>query len=116
MLSANISNETRKAVYRRDHYRCVLCDSDEGLQIHHAVPRGKGGTGFKHNLVTLCWRCHAMIHGTQFPDWPEWMTKEEMEQAVVEYLADYYAEVYGLFWNPWAEKMLSLEEHYEEGG
>lgn len=116
MLSANISYETRKAVYRRDHYRCVLCDSDEGLQIHHAVPRGKGGTSFKHNLVTLCWRCHAMVHGTKFPDWPEWMTKEEMEQAVVEYLADYYAEVHGLFWNPWEEKMLSLEEHYKEGG
>ena len=109
MMSAKISNEVRKAVYKRGHYRCVLCDSDQGLQIHHAVPRGKGGTSFRHNLVTLCWRCHAMAHGTRFPDWPAWMTKEEIEQAIVEYLADYYAEVYGLMWNPWKEKLESLE-------
>ena len=43
MITANVSKEVRKAVYRRDHYRCVICDGDEGLQIHHAVPRGKGG-------------------------------------------------------------------------
>ena len=116
MISANISNQTRKAVYRRDHYRCVLCDSADGLQIHHAVPRGEGGTSYKHNLVTLCWRCHAMAHGTKFPDCPEWMTKEEVELAVVEYLADYYAEVYGLAWNPWAEKLVSLEQDSGRGG
>ena len=116
MLSARISNKDRKWVYRRENYRCALCDSDQGLQIHHAVPRGQGGTDYRHNLVTLCWRCHARIHGTEFPDWPEWMTKEEMEQAVVEYLADYYAEVYGLAWNPWAEKLLSLDGEFGRGG
>lgn len=108
MISAKISNETRKAVYKRDHFRCVLCDSDRGLQIHHAIPRGQGGTNYKHNLVTLCWRCHNAIHGTRFPDMPDWMTKEEMQQALVEYLADYYAEVHGLLWNPWEEKLESI--------
>ena len=28
MISAKLDNKTRKAVYRRDHFRCVLCDSD----------------------------------------------------------------------------------------
>ena len=56
MISANVSKETRKAVYRRDHYRCALCDSEQGLQVHHVVSRGQGGTNFPQNLITLCWR------------------------------------------------------------
>lgn len=54
MLSAKISNDVRKAVYCRDHYQCVLCDYDRGLQIHHVVTRGQGGTNYPQNLVTLC--------------------------------------------------------------
>ena len=73
MISANVSNHTRKAVYARDHYRCALCDSEQGLQVHHVVSRGQGGTNFPQNLITLCWRCHAVIHGTRFPDMPDWM-------------------------------------------
>ena len=42
MISANIPTSTRKAIYRRDGYRCALCDSTQYLQIHHIIPRGKG--------------------------------------------------------------------------
>ena len=42
MLSAHISNQTRKAVYRRDGYRCALCDDTRGLQVHHVVRRSFG--------------------------------------------------------------------------
>ena len=63
-LSASIPNETRKAVYARDGYRCALCDDVRGLQIHHIVHRSAGGNDTPHNLITLCWRCHAEAHGT----------------------------------------------------
>ncbi len=33
MISANIPTSTRKAIYRRDGYRCALCDSTQYLQI-----------------------------------------------------------------------------------
>ena len=33
MISANIPNNIRKMVYRRDGYRCALCDSTMGLQM-----------------------------------------------------------------------------------
>ena len=39
MISANIPTSTRKAIYRRDGYRCALCDSTQYLQIHHIIPR-----------------------------------------------------------------------------
>ena len=101
MLSANITKAVRKAAYRRDGFRCALCDSTDGLQIHHAVPRGKGGSSYVHNLITLCWRCHAMAHGTNVYDNPDF-DAADIEQAAVEYLADYYADL-GFVWNPWAQ-------------
>ena len=83
MISANVSNHTRKAVYARDHYRCALCDSPRGIQIHHVIPRSQGGGNQPDNLITLCMYCHAVIHGTRFPDMPDWMDQAELNQAAV---------------------------------
>ena len=99
MISANIPNETRKAIYCRDGYRCAICDDVRGLQLHHVVLRSQGGNDSPHNLITLCWRCHAIVHGTRLPECPDYMNNAEMCQACVEYLADYYAPD----WNPWAK-------------
>lgn len=103
MISAKISNGVRKAVYHRDGYRCALCDSTRGLQIHHVISRGQGGTEYPHNLITLCWRCHAVVHGTRFPEYGD-MDAAEVGQACVEYVSDLYAEE-GLIWNPWEENL-----------
>ncbi len=110
MISANVSKETRKAVYRRDHYRCALCDSEQGLQVHHVVSRGQGGTNFQQNLITLCWRCHAVAHGTRLPEY-DMMQPAEVCQACVEYVADLYTDL-GFIWNPWEEHM----QRWGEGG
>ena len=91
MISANIPNEVRKSVYRRDGYRCALCDSTKGLQVHHCIKRSQGGSNQPQNLITLCWKCHAVAHGTQMPDYPDHIDAEWMNQAVTEYLSDYYA-------------------------
>lgn len=100
MLSANLTNADRKAIYRRDGYRCALCDSTRFLQIHHVVPRGKGGTNSPHNLICLCSDCHALAHGTKLRDFVD-VDQETIEHAIVEYLADYYAGE-GYLWSPWA--------------
>jgi len=109
--AANIPAATRRAVYRRDGYRCALCDDVRGLQIHHAMPRSVGGSDDEMNLVTLCWRCHAEAHGTFLPErhraprTPEELAelrrslKEAYAQNIVEYLADLYAEE-GVIWCP----------------
>lgn len=97
-----MDNDTRKRIYRRDHYRCTLCDSDRGLQVHHIVHRGQGGSNQHWNLITLCWRCHSMAHGVNFPDMP--MSPEDVQQGIYEYMADLYVE-FGLVWNPWAKEL-----------
>lgn len=96
MISAKISNKTRQAVYRRDGYRCALCDSTKYLQVHHYIHRGHGGSDSLHNLIALCADCHALAHGTNLRDWQD-ITAEDIEQAIVEYLADIYLED----WNPY---------------
>ena len=114
-MSAGISREMRKAVYKRDGYRCAVCDATEGLQIHHIKPRGKGGANHPMNLVTLCWRCHAAVHGSIMGDeyataagCEKGMTPEDvrrevmfyMELEITRYVSDYYAEQ-GEIWYPW---------------
>lgn len=43
--------------------KCVNCNSDVELQLHHIVPLGAGGTNNTGNIVTLCGGCHGKIHG-----------------------------------------------------
>lgn len=92
-----LDNTTRKAIYRRDGWRCALCDNGSGIQIHHVIHRGQGGTNHPHNLITLCSTCHGQAHGINMYDEPDY-NESFMEQAIVEYLADLYAEE---VWNPW---------------
>lgn len=96
MISAKIPNSKRKEVYQRDGYRCALCDRSDGLQIHHCIPKGQGGSDRIDNLITLCPYCHSLAHGvrTDFP--AAYMNQLDVIQACVEYLADFYAPE----WNP----------------
>ena len=97
-MKANISNQVRKAIYRREGFACALCDDNRHLQIHHVVKRSQGGSENPQNLICLCMNCHALVHGT-FVYPVGYITKEEAEQAVIEYLADLYAPD----WNPWSK-------------
>lgn len=103
MISAKLTNQQRQAIYRRDGWRCALCDSTKYLQIHHCVKRSQGGTNNPENLITLCADCHAVAHGTILNNRvEELMDPRAIDQAIIEYLADYYAEQ-GIVWNPWGK-------------
>lgn len=95
MISANIPTTVRREIYRRDGYRCVLCDDTRYLQIHHYEPRCRGGSSHPMNLVTLCCTCHALAHGSDIAG--TGMTQDDVQQAIAEYLGDYYAPD----WYPW---------------
>lgn len=99
-MNARIPNETRRAVYRRDGYRCALCDCTQYLQIHHAIPRGHGGSDEPENLITLCSKCHAGCHGLDLYNggWDA----DDYELAVVEYLSDLYTTDTHV-WEPYTE-------------
>lgn len=94
-MNANLTNAERKEIYRRDGFRCALCDSESGIQIHHIIPRGQGGSSSQDNLITLCSYCHAQVHGIIMYD--QQITPDDMEQLIVEYMADLYPGT----WNPY---------------
>ena len=61
---ATIPPRTRRAVLARDRHRCTTpgCGASSFLEVHHMVPRARGGSNRAGNLVTLCARCHAFAH------------------------------------------------------
>jgi predicted restriction endonuclease len=93
-MKDNIPNWMRKRIYRREGWRCALCDSSDWLQVHHIVPRGQGGLHRPPNLICLCADCHAAAHGLS-----SMVAQEDAQQAIVEYMADYYA-YEGVVWSP----------------
>lgn len=51
----------REEILRRDNLTCQICGHKKqrkNLEVHHIIPRAKGGTDSIENLVTLCKHCH----------------------------------------------------------
>lgn len=51
----------RKKILNRDDYTCQCCGNEKSrrdLEVHHVMPRSKGGTDDPTNLITLCKHCH----------------------------------------------------------
>lgn len=59
--------EIRTQVLRRDNYQCQSCGKGTSGQVHHIIPRGKGGSHHLSNLMTLCGKCHVLV--SPVPDW-----------------------------------------------
>lgn len=55
--------ELRSQVLLRDNFRCRECNYYKHLEVHHIIPKSKGGTDEPSNLITLCQRCHGKKHG-----------------------------------------------------
>ena len=47
----------RKAVLKRDHYRCTDCGSDHDLRACHVIPLAAGGSNHPSNGRTRCKDC-----------------------------------------------------------
>jgi hypothetical protein len=59
----DVSPKTRRFVWLRDGARCTVagCRSSRNLEIHHKVPRSKGGSHDAANLELLC-DAHQTAH------------------------------------------------------
>ena len=59
----------KKKTIERDWGKCRICFSEKDLTIHHIIPLRLIGDrseikyfNSEHNLVTLCFNCHASLH------------------------------------------------------
>ncbi len=55
---------TRRQVLARARHHCEFpgCNHSRFLEIHHRLPRSRGGKNDPSNLITLCSACHARVH------------------------------------------------------
>jgi hypothetical protein len=72
--TTTIPPRVRREVLARDDHRCRApgCDHRRFLEVHHIVPRWRGGGNTAANLVTLCGACHRAWHehgGDGLPAW-----------------------------------------------
>jgi 5-methylcytosine-specific restriction endonuclease McrA len=54
--------DLRQEVLRRDCWRCQSCGAMSNLEVHHRKFRSASGDDAEENLITICDRCHKMIH------------------------------------------------------
>ena len=54
----------RSQVLRRDGWRCQFCGAMSNPEVHHKDFRSHSGDDCSQNLITLCAKCHAGVHGT----------------------------------------------------
>lgn len=61
---SSIPPAVRRAVLARDGHRCTVegCHATHFLEVHHIVPRARGGSNALENLTTLCGACHRFHH------------------------------------------------------
>lgn len=64
----------RALVLARDNYACVICKSDEQIQVHHKDRKGRNKKKSEQNndidnLITLCSSCHIKQHNPVLHRW-----------------------------------------------
>ncbi|MFS0862122.1 HNH endonuclease [Fredinandcohnia sp. 179-A 10B2 NHS] len=61
LWNVDFTEKLKNEVLDRDHWRCVVCEAETHLHVHHKIPRRLGGVHHKDNLVTLCASCHSAV-------------------------------------------------------
>jgi hypothetical protein len=56
---AEIPPDLRLAIYERDGWRCLKCESPDDLTLDHIIPWSHGGPDTYENLRTLCRPCNS---------------------------------------------------------
>ena len=57
--------EMRMRVLKRDKFMCQECGSAINVQVHHLRYPDVWGEENIDDLITLCNRCHAKVHGKE---------------------------------------------------
>jgi 5-methylcytosine-specific restriction endonuclease McrA len=80
--ACDISPSVRKEVLERDDCQCIVCGSNQNLQIAHFISRGRLGLGIPQNLGVMCVGCHVSYDNGKM--------RREIEKLFREYLMAHY--------------------------
>jgi hypothetical protein len=57
--------------------KCQICNTkSEFLEKHHIIPKSRGGSDSKNNLIELCSNCHGKAHNIEFKNERGGLVKE----------------------------------------
>lgn len=74
-----MSKRTVAKVLKRVGAKCSMCGwCEASCDVHHIIPKSKGGSDTNDNLVILCPNCHRKVH-----DGVATFTEEEMKHKAV---------------------------------
>ena len=81
-----LSKELRYQVLEADGFLCRFCGvggrySDIILEVHHIRWRRHGGQDEPSNLMTICCRCHDILHYGQETERPYTFTEAKQRQG-----------------------------------
>ena len=97
MSQGNKASEVIKtAVRERDNHECQNCQSDDTeavIDVHHIVPRGRGGSNRMSNQVVLCRRCHDAAHSDGYAPTIQSMSTGKMEPECFELFRRFWTEI-----------------------
>ena len=82
--ACDIPLRVRNEVLERDNFQCIICGSNQNLQMAHYVSRARLGLGIPKNLATMCVSCHFQMDNGKY--------HKELQQAVREYLQAHYSD------------------------
>jgi len=62
--TTSIPPATRRKILAKYRHKCQRpgCNHTRYLQLHHRIPRSRGGSNDPDNLICLCQACHRLLH------------------------------------------------------
>ena len=90
------NDAVNQAVRNRDRNQCVNCTAhseERTLDVHHIVPRGRGGSHRISNQAVLCRKCHDAAHGDGYAPTVQVMSTGGMSTEVFEIFRRFWRDV-----------------------
>lgn len=61
--------EIRKSILERDSFKCLICEGNEYLCVHHCIPYKIYQSNDESELKTACKKCHEIIQPIERQEW-----------------------------------------------
>ena len=69
--------------------KCKLCNKKtEYIELHHIIPKSRGGTNDPNNLIELCSECHGLAHDVSFTNERGGLVKEAFDRKKIQHEID----------------------------
>lgn len=62
LTQRDLPKQIRDYVFERDNFSCRSCNSSDNIHPHHIIYRSETINHSPDNLVTVCFKCHRLIH------------------------------------------------------